>query len=419
MGIVGRPTKQSSEAVSCGEVNHLIFQNRRSNKGFTIIDSLIATVIVITGFLAVTTTMRGAFQISLKSRLIARQVALESAIISGLQDPANFSTTVRASLGAGNPPAAFTISDSNSVVIAQIGRTLFFTPEGTSCPALSINNRCLLSVRLDINCRGSGLCFAAYQIAVAQLGQNLSISALGSPNFAAADYALPLPYDLYLGKQIQGVCDPNTELAVNGLNRQTGTLTCIRKPALTTACADRRLASRLIYNNINRSIEMQCRPAGRTLTCPTNYALWNFNPASLDTSTPTGRCVFIGANTTGQWPNPPAPALSVSGTFCPSHYRTVPSCTLVSQVISNVSCPTCLSCSGVFPLVTCVTVGGEFLRANIGSCSTTSSNQIATGRVVFPAQPSCRCGGASPSWTALVRLRGTCSLIDPVEVNAL
>jgi hypothetical protein len=372
---------------------------------------------------------------------VTRQIALEAALTAGLQDPAQYSPEVldrfkRNLTPTPNGPNAVKITqkqpDGSTLTIAQEKSPLYFTTEGKTCTAAQFGTvNCQVGVELDINCQNSGgvrSCWAAYRVAAYRggpgPGSNPKIflaNTLGAAggigdSFAAADYAVPIPYDLILGKQDTSACDPVTDLAVRGVNRDTGSLTCLKKPQ--NRCAVGTFAKSVTVDS-SHNVEFGCSNPASKLGCDDNYSLYTFQPNSLEAgSSVVGTCVFVGKNTVN-WPAAvtPAPAQSISKRVCPTFYNANfnSPCQVVNRTPTSYACPTCLTyyscppCDAYGNCSSCSrTIGGETLT-NPLNCTQSTSGQDVFAQTTGPTSSSCTCGGGT-SWSAQVSISGRCDL---------
>lgn len=296
---------------------------------------------------------------------------------------------------------------------------------GTNCANFGTGT-CLVKSEVAIRC-SAGDCLAAYRIS-AQLDSSQILASLGEKGSGAlTQFTVSLPHDIYKGKQNKIECDSNTDLAATGFVRDTGEIHCLLKPQ--EVCPPNSLGKSIKYNPNHGafgSLELVCVPM-QVLACPANYSLNAFSPANLDDPTRAkGKCVFMGKDTVA-WlgkfnpaPNPPAP--SVNLTACPRHYNAqVNSCYLVDVVSQSVQCGICYCSCGTEedPGAMCPCGGGETLAPVPGKEQCSTSGTTASAQVITYPQPSCQCGGGSPSWSANVQMTGRCDLAEPQTVDAV
>lgn len=410
-----------------------------NKNGFSTVSVMTAAGILTMLGLVLVTAMRGIFDEGQRTRLVSRQLAIESTLLSGLRSSASYTPEQIESLKNKIAPDGMTFNDQNGLNVGVVGQIIYLRLDGTNCTAGEFGtNQCLLSSEVKIKCESlmvtgpasitsnSDRCRAAYRIK-GKLNNEVPVANLGvkkEGEFIDADYDVIIPYDIYSGKEIAVSCLPDTQLAVTGFVRDTGGLKCIEKPK--NRCPDRTIGKEIKYDINNKSLELVCVPVD-TLTCPANYLVYTFDPSTLaqDGGTHWGKCVFIGVDTTGPWPNgnPTPAAAAVSGRFCPNHYEAViDRCDIVNIDAKTVTCAKCkCNCrqQGSPPVEVCDTCGGETLPPVPGSCQTSVSGPYADASIDIPTQPKCECGPKRPTWNGEVQMAGHCQLSSPREVWAL
>jgi hypothetical protein len=398
----------------------------RSEKGFSIVTALVAAALVSGAVLTLNSAMMGSFLSGVKSRIVARQIALESALTAGLQDPAQFTSGVQSGMKAGNRPVGWDIT-YQGLTIATVGTPRYFTVEGQTCTAAEFGTKaCLVGVELDVKCT-TAYCAAAYRVAGSTSGAP-TVATLGAPGIIGTafvdpqDYSVPILYDLFMGKQASANCVPNTDLAVHGLNRDTGTVNCLKKPA--NPCGVGTFPKTEVFNTSTGTMELNCSAPALKLKCPSNYALYTFQPATLEAgASASGSCVFVGVDTLN-WPAglAPADAPSISGTFCPAFYNAQYNqpCQVVNQTPATYTCPTCtVSCAPCDAFGNCssCTIGGEVLT-NPLTCTQSVSGRTASAQITGTTYSSCTCVGGV-SWSAKVHVNGRCDRAVPQTTAAV
>lgn len=77
-----------------------------SNQGFSIVSLLIASAVVAASFLAINSVMFGSFKSSMKNRVVARQIAIESGLIVYYHNPPSTGKRYFLAHSNGNDPTS-------------------------------------------------------------------------------------------------------------------------------------------------------------------------------------------------------------------------------------------------------------------------------------------------------------------------
>lgn len=412
------PNRLKIEGMTHG---HLL--NRR---GFTLVESLVAVGIIGVGLMALPVIMQQVSGSTRKGKAFSQALALEASILAALQNEATFESH-RSTMASGARPDGLAIA-VNGTEFARVGQPRFFNLAGKPCAALD-QKECVLKVDFDIKCTPGtpyALCDAAYRISAHSQAKGAQpmgpLGASGSTGFSASDYFVPIPAEHYL-RMDSTACDPATTVAISGFNRDTGEAYCISKPQ--NRCPEGTIAKKVqfISNPSGRGgrFEFQCTTTFQTLTCPANYALMTFSPASLEPGkTKSGTCVFVGVNSV-PWQTSPT-GKTISGTFCPVNYKTVgASCGAIGATSSPGTCYdpcNCVPPSPPDPVTGVSSPGGcdscpRSVAAAVGSCGVThQGDQTASCSISYPSQ---QCGA---TWDANCQMSGSCERVPAETVPA-
>lgn len=397
--------------------------HRLRSNGFSLVSVLIGAGILSVVGLVLYTSMRGLLGDSLRTRVVNRQLDVESALLIALRDVNSYTQEQKDNLKNQNvdllPGLTFS---KEGVKVGVVGSTVNIdTLTGKNCASYG-SGTCLVKIDLALKCAG-GDCSAAYRVS-AQIDSNQILAPLGDRGAGVlSQFTVPIPHDIYKGKQNIVECDPATDLAATGFVRNTGELHCLLKPQ--TPCPPDSLGKSIQYDATQGpygSLEVLCVPM-QVLDCPPNYTLNTFDPSRLDSaSRANGKCVFMGMDTV-PWLakfNPTPPATSITLRACPTHYNAaVNSCYLVEIVSQSVTCGICYcACGTAEAPASCPCGGGETLAPVPGKEQCSASGTSASAQVITYPQPTCQCGGGSPSWSAKVQMTGRCDLAEPREVDA-
>jgi hypothetical protein len=376
---------------------------RLGQRGFSTVLQLVALAMVLLAFAAMAAIVLFASRLYEKSESLNQMLVAETALLSWVSDRqaiASYAPELR--LGRVPPSKPIQIS---GVTIAEPGRTLLRGKDMNDC--LITGSECWISVETQIQCTPNSVgadCSLAYRIKSLR-SQVTGFGTTHDGPFVPADFTVPLSFELTQRVE-DDQCDPSTELFASGINKSTGQVICLQKP--TRTCQKGEISKGLVYNSSNASLEPLCEQTP-TLTCPQHYALLNLQLSSLQPgNSKNGTCVVVTKKQV-PWKTTPAPAVSVSGKYCPTNYKTKATCQLTNVVQSNGSCDYSCNCApnaaGVVQCSTCT--------CNVspvpGSVTITDGTQNASCSVQVPAQPSCSCG-AQASWKANAQLTGVCNL---------
>jgi hypothetical protein len=122
----------------------------------------------------------------------------------------------------------------------------------------------------------------------------------------------------------------------------------------------------------------------------------------------SGQCVFVSKDEV-PWKKTPEPASSVSGTFCPEHYKTKATCQVIETSRKKGMCSEKVNCDA--ETGECEEKTWE-VDAVPGTAVLTDGTREASCQVQIPAQ---ECGAV---WTGVVKMTGSCVLIEPKKVSA-
>jgi len=327
-----------------------------SEQGFSIVEALIAALIIAVAGAGLGTSLVHLSHSRQKSQLISQAVGVEAALVSALQDPNTYSATANPSSAT-----ALTAIKNGAVVTTPVDVTV--TPDPTQPPFhifsggapvyLDDKDNALpgpggnwaIKVALsNVNLNpATNLYSYAYNIQVNPALAN--VAQTGATNIAppagSADLNVVIPpQTLSVANQTQAACLPAaTYLAMLGLD-QGGNPICVERAQ--NKCLQNYIAKgfQLIQQGPNLySYEFTCMKL-RSLSCPTQltdagvpdltlnnpYVLQSFIPNTLDSGVagaiaPTGQCVFMAAKSKGPIvvPLPYTNGVTVTNA-CPPHY---------------------------------------------------------------------------------------------------
>jgi hypothetical protein len=376
----------------------------RNAHGFSIIEALIAGVLVAVAALGLGQSISQLSKTRTKSQLVSTAISLESSLIASLQSPSTYNS-YKSSLQSGQIPSDMVIPipfDDNSLSIRP-GQTLYLTRQLQLCPRQSFTDTaCALMIQLAPMKKIDDHFAFAYSIQGNP--QLTTMSALGSPQ--ASDYSVSVPVDIYQNQANDVNCsDRLTDIGIMGMG-DNGKPICIKKPNAGDTCPRGTLAKgfKVIFDSGSKEYRLafQCSPPLRILSCipksgnpyPGAYSLQSFIPASLDRAAPPSAlagntCTLIATN--------PSPYADGSGAFrvltqrdgvqvtnaCPAGYKPqVVRCDISSLGGQDVICRSGLRLTHVKPTKAQGSVQG---------------NNVAC-QVVVPAQPFCSNSPGDPNY---------------------
>lgn len=354
--------------------------------GFSILETLIAGVIVAATALGLGMAISFLQKSRQKTEIVSQSIAVEAAIFTALQDPTNYKNAVAGSpnqtastdLSNGNlPSTAFTISvmlepaipANPPLVPVDIPAKVFpitIYPNQPSTVQLDKNmNLCagcpdwtVQASVSPVHKNPAGIFEYAYQIqGNPKLVNMASTGAANINSLAESDYTIIIP-DASYDSSAATTCDPGS-LAMSGIDKAKAY--CLYPPQ--QKCPPKTIAKgyQLVPYSAkpgSYSVELNCSPI-RFMTCPSQvmisnvasgvmgtnaYALQNFLPNNLDPNNvnpgtsgaaPSGTCIFLGKSTSD--PQPVSPVTMPGGMgwdtgACPPHYhinQTTAGCTML------------------------------------------------------------------------------------------
>lgn len=377
-------------------------RNRSSQGGFTIVGQLVGLFTALLAFAGIGACIVYAGRLQQKAQVVNQMLSLENALLSWSSDRAAV-LALAPNLKAGQIPAGAEIV-INGKTLAKVGALQTQGRDLGPCPEV---RDCWTTTEVAIRCDpgASGLvCAMAYRIQATRDDITRFGTAHGRA-FEPADFSVPLSFEIT--ERVQSAqCDSAQDLFASGFNKNTGNIICLRKP--TKPCASGEIAKGLQFNPARQSLEPLCEPVP-SVTCPQHYAVLSLNLTSLHPGqSAQGTCVIVTQKEV-PWQTSPPPAASVTGRFCPAHYKTKARCDLTNVVQSPGSCQYSCNCStdpaGATSCETCSCT----VQPVPGTVNLTDGTREASCQVQTPPQPSCPCG-AQAVWTAQAKLTGTCQL---------
>jgi prepilin-type N-terminal cleavage/methylation domain-containing protein len=412
-----------------GKANHSLLNLKRlkmsrSNRGFSLIETLVAVAIVGTAVAGLSGAIVSMKQANDKSKTIYSALSLQSQIIAQIADEENFRASgvaVAPNAIAGLPIAGVNVP-RNTIT--------YFTNDLTACTAFG--GSCTLSVLYDFSPDAtSGVWRAAYRIRSSPT-LDLAIANLGAPGnatFAVADYTVPLP-DLVWKSQNALGCTGASDLALMGFDRNTGVPICLKKPVGQATCPAGKFSKTFTVDYAapgGPQLVLDCQLAGQGVTsvrwqCPPNYNLQTIsNPKLFDPSYsgPAPTCVWRADAT--QTIGTTSSAENLVGTVCPrppgmpdTYTQTGTACTTANGASTAGSCMTIPACpSSIVPFP--ATVPPTFSTSSSGDSITCNSYPGLTP----PAGTCFSPGSADAIWYGVVSFGPrTCTLTIPQTVSA-
>jgi Tfp pilus assembly protein PilV len=409
--------------------------------GFTITEVLVAAVIIAVSGLGLASAMQHLNFSRKKTQMISQTVALESSLISAIQDPNSYSSNAAllTAMSSGQnitdalqPTLQVSVysntqSTEISTPIVAGGAPIYYDKNNDVTTAAG---DWMSSVTLSKLAKVQNLYAYNYQIkgnpAVASI-PILGASTVTAPTSNAGSIPIPKESLQFASSAQTTSCTAANDLAMLGLG-QDGNPICIRRAEGKCPSTSISKGFSLVLRGqspLAYSYEFQCQPL-RHLSCPTQvvdggvdltmnnpYALQSFVPNSLDESQGSagvGTCVFLAASTG----TPPTglPATGDNGititNACPPHYHVTPNpggC----QPAANDSAPASLSCVASVPADPSTAPPGGAVISYPDARSVRCQRQVTQ---VCCGDDHTRC--ASP-WSGHVSLTYTCTLNSGVE----
>lgn len=211
-----------------------------------------------------------------------------------------------------------------------------------------------------------------------------------------------------------------------GVNRDTGMVTCLKKPNPAVACPPDKIPTGFV--SVAGQMTLNCAPSigggstARTFTCPQDYAVYTIpNVETFDSRYPVTSpplCVFIGANSENVPPPASNNTASIVGRICPHpssgvSYSHGNPCARVDTKVQG-QCCTIAGCTGsmvTFDPPNAPTHSFSYPAQDEVNCTVTNPTNPQ-----WAASCASPCAGATPaSWTAVVNVGAavTCNLIVP------
>lgn len=427
------------------------------NQGSTLISVMLAAVVIGAGILGLISSTQVVFKTSLRNRMIARQITVESKVLDALNNPRNFDPANTANnFPAGVATMKLFDTSLPPNLMAQVGTPTCFKDNLKPCACGASD--CLLKVEVAIKeiPNGSRIWKGAYRVSYTSKESELSTNVLGVPAAAGNppwldttnhngiplnNYNAYINTDYFRGRQKQEGKSCGQNQFAYGFDAETGDLKCATSNLIL--CPPNTLGQNIEYDSNTNSFKLTCSPPTPTATCgQPNYSINTLNDITGIEPMgprPSGTCVFVGADSiswsSGANATPPQQTLSAPNinnwVVCPVHYR-----------VGNVNCSVtnnsyvCQRCSYVVMVDYCCEwadpkepwrctkncqrpetrwKGGEQASA---SCPTQTTGQYTVSGQLNPGGSiGCPCGDGQSVFQGYAQMSGTCNLIETRTIN--
>lgn len=387
---------------SMGPVRDIFLSKLKKKSGYSLIEVLIASAIVLTNLGVISSAVVQYGEVSRKQRIITLAMNIESSIHQSISDPAIYSI-MDPDLGAGmkyfeymittgfppQPPAdpsapffdlALRAREPGPLISVQVfPYTGYFNDDLADCAPDFTNKNCVIKVEIDrMKLAVATPTYAfAYRIQInpdIQIQvQNLGVSHNNPMPFVATDFNVFVPQYILL-TEIQTLCAPGATAGLTGFNRDNGLGQCLQVPTALDKCDGNNMAKGLqaVFEAPTYKLKLICVPTQRftcgdpnaavAITDPPQYDYSmrlmdaksfdsDYYPLGLGAAAPPGpatfnTCVYTAESpTTGPTFNSGAGfhGLTASNT-CPMRYNLVSACSWDTPVTtSQGSCTCCTS----------------------------------------------------------------------------
>jgi Tfp pilus assembly protein PilV len=365
--------------------NYLFLRRAPAERGFSLVEALIGAALISITALGLGTTIHHLMQSRQKSQSVSLAVQTESSLVNAIQDPSSYASIADILKSGGTPPNSFTLNvavDAEKSFSIHPTQQLYLDNNLQTCNGFDDKN-CTMMVALSgwgKNIPIPGQYSFAYSIESNPNIGNMPALGSASANFSTSDYILTVPSMTNTGKTVQ--CGVNA-VGLLGVDA-AGDGICLYYSGNSATCKTDEIPKGFQViadpgDTHRYYLSFQCVPIRKISCANSDYSFENFNPSSLDPTTPAGpavgKCVYIGAPSSG--------VISASGTnglqvyqLCAPNYADVsPSCAISGPVTGvNVTCS-----------------DGHVLTANTSGVTTQISNtgSAITCQAVLPQQTCC------------------------------
>jgi prepilin-type N-terminal cleavage/methylation domain-containing protein len=413
----------------------------KSERGFSLVELLVASAIIATSALGLGTAIRHLLISREKTQTISQAIGIEGSLVAALQDPTTYAPTganskVLAAMRAGssNPPQP-TITVTVSAADAKVPQVFKIVAGGA--PVYLDKNAKVISVgsgnststnwytKLSLSPLAKIGNHYSYNYQL-QINPNLGVLAslgfsktLTAPTTDEASIIIPAETLALADRATANMsCDPETSLAMLGID-QGGKPICIERAK--NSCSSKAIPKsfRLVQQStspLSYSYEFRCQRL-HVLSCPdklniggvpdaslTNpYALQSFIPNTLDSSGDldgTGTCVFVASKTVTHTEGPFQDGVSFAAA-CPLHYTLNAASVKCNAGTDDPVAPATVTCVKNKPAVP-VKPGKTVAKVSGGVITC----QRAVTQVCCGDDPT-RCAGI---WSGTVSVTYTCGL---------
>lgn len=443
------------------------FQSFQNENGVTFIETMVAAGIFSMAITGLSVALVQLGQSRSKVEMVNAAISMNSYITEDIADPSSYPDgATRTAMMAGSKasltlqvsyPDAKTGAIQNPVFVPNV--PLYFSRELIPCAGPSAN--CPIKAVIDfmsytVPTTTHFYWKAAYQVSI-DPASGVNIGNFGTqtlPFVNPTDFKITLP-DLTNRTDDALGCSSATDVAIRGVDRDTGDVTCLKKADPLVECAPGKFPTR--FNVIANRLVLDCADGdpsddvdGRTFTCPDNYALQTvtdshvYDDRTALTISNTPACVFRGAQTQTAIPvsgdsgsvgvslNTTSGAYTFTGVtiktgICPrpavggAAYAHNRSCNVV--LVNNVAgqCCSIAGCSAPATLIPVAAPGTTPPATTLGTSVDQISCSLPTANVAaWPGACQWPCPAALPAYTE-VRLSlggdATCTFVGTLNQN--
>ncbi len=309
--------------------------------------------------------------------------SIKSSLRSSLRDPSTYTPTIRQQLSASLSNNGAGASNSLQNIVLSFKPNAGASEQGVAQPDIAIRtDGTLFYLKKDQTaCAGFNDpdCFVQVQVNLRQLSTGVGASSIylgygfqitfqlnpslgTSLDVMDANVSVRIPNEIFKSTTANQCSLINNQVAVRGVNRNTGVVDCIQAPPANWQCPAGTFAKGFRIQPGSPApgvMVLNCVGQNEEIRCPDNYSLHWFLPASLVDGPKIGECIWTAQRTTTRRTYTGA---SIQGRACPPNYRLRPtSCTNPVEVSStNGRCQrTCsggVDCSVSYPATPGTTV---------------------------------------------------------------